>query len=294
MSDASRNNRRSVAAGERYADLVCDQAVYGYGAREQEELGQVAQAAATRERESLERAAAALHLALMGTPYEPMPSGLKSKLMRSAESFRAGQREAVEASPAVIGSIGTGSSGDRSSNTTGRRGLGTSVPWLVAAASIAALAVVSIRGVDGGGRAAGRGVDLVSAYRELQALPTAVACSWGDWDKPEISGVTGEVVWCDRLQKGYMRLKGLPANDPNRQQYQLWIIDTRGLADATGQSARISGGVFDVNESGEVIVPISPALFVQGAKAFAITIERPGGTWVSSMERRVAIASLKS
>lgn len=293
MSDATWNNRRSPATTERYAELLCEQAVYGYGSREQEELGQVAQAAAARERESLERAAAALHLAFIGTAHEPLPSALRSKLVRSAEGFRPGQRESVQASPAVIGSIGTSTGVDRNSVAPVRRRPGAVVPWLVAAASVAALAVVSIRGIDANNRGEGGSVDLVSAYRELRAEPTAVACTWGDWDKPEIAGVTGEVVWCDRLQKGYMRLKGLPANDPGRQQYQLWIIDTRGLADASGQSARISGGVFDVNASGEVIVPISPAIFVQGARAFAITIEKPGGTWVSSMERRVAIASLK-
>jgi hypothetical protein len=34
-----------------------------------------------------------------------------------------------------------------------------------------------------------------------------------------------------------------------------------------------------------------PGIRVVGAAAFAITIERPEGTWVSDMKRRVVIAS---
>jgi hypothetical protein len=94
-----------------------------------------------------------------------------------------------------------------------------------------------------------------------------------------------------------MTFSNLPALQPG-EQYQLWIIDKRGLADATGQSMRISGGVFDggidMVGKGELVVPIVPAIQVQGAAAFAVTIEKTGGTWVSDMKRRVVIAAKPS
>jgi len=57
---------------------------------------------------------------------------------------------------------------------------------------------------------------------------------------------------------------------------------------------RVSGGVFSGSEgsaTGEIIVPIEPGLAIQGAGAFAVTIEPPGGNAVSDMKRRVVIAA---
>jgi hypothetical protein len=114
-----------------------------------------------------------------------------------------------------------------------------------------------------------------------------VRASWSDWDSPEVAGVRGEVAWCEVDQSGSMRFTGLPVNDPSKERYQLWIIDSRGM------SQRISGGVFD-SDGGEVNVPIQPGIRVCGAQAFAITIERPEGVWVSDMTRRVSIAQIAS
>jgi hypothetical protein len=38
-------------------------------------------------------------------------------------------------------------------------------------------------------------------------------------------GVTGQAYWSDHLQNGVIVLQGLPANEPLRSQYQLWIVD---------------------------------------------------------------------
>lgn len=134
-----------------------------------------------------------------------------------------------------------------------------------------------------------------------RAHADAKRASWGDWalneQGPEVAGVRGEVVWSESAQTGLMRFVGLPENDPRELQYQLWIVDRRGLFDPSGQSARISGGVFDASGAerladGSIVVPIAPALSVQGAGAFAVTIEQPGGVWASDMSRRVVIAAL--
>jgi anti-sigma-K factor RskA len=110
--------------------------------------------------------------------------------------------------------------------------------------------------------------------------------SWGEWEGPEQRGVRGEVAWSEAAQRGYMTFEGLAPNDPTEEQYQLWIIDERGL------EQRISGGVFDADEDGNLVVEIEPAVEIHNAAAFAVTIERPGGVWVSDMTRRVVIAAL--
>jgi hypothetical protein len=38
-------------------------------------------------------------------------------------------------------------------------------------------------------------------------------------------------------------------------------------------------------------VPVEPLIPVRDVAAFAVTVEQPGGTWVSDMSRRVVIAS---
>ena len=94
------------------------------------------------------------------------------------------------------------------------------------------------------------------------------------------------MVWSDSAQAGYMTFAGLPALEGSA--YQLWIIDAeRGLAQ------RISGGVFNGDaEGGPLRVAIDETpIPVNSAAAFAVTIEKPGGTWVSDMSRRVVIAA---
>jgi hypothetical protein len=83
-----------------------------------------------------------------------------------------------------------------------------------------------------------------------------------------------------------MEFTNLPALDPNKECYQLWIIDSRGM------EQRISGGCFNAAPGGKGVttVVIKPGIQVVGAAAFAVTIERPEGTWVSDMKRRVVIA----
>ncbi|GAB4547024.1 MAG: hypothetical protein Tsb0013_06400 [Phycisphaerales bacterium] len=100
-------------------------------------------------------------------------------------------------------------------------------------------------------------------------------------EQPE---VRGDVVWNDELQTGYMRFVGLDPNDPDIEQYQVWVIDERGL------EQKVSGGVFNVSSEGEVIVPITPGIDVGRVALFAVTVERPGGTWVPDLQRRIVVA----
>lgn len=85
-----------------------------------------------------------------------------------------------------------------------------------------------------------------------------------------------------------MRLASLPVNDPQRQQYQLWIFDTTR---PDWEARPIDGGVFDVRAGGEVVVPIDAKLPIGTPALFAITLEPPGGVVVSSREHLLATAS---
>jgi anti-sigma-K factor RskA len=94
----------------------------------------------------------------------------------------------------------------------------------------------------------------------------------------------GDVVWSDAGQSGYLRLAGLPKNDPGKETYQLWIV-----AENQDPKTPVDGGVFDVSSDGEVIIPIDPRVKVSNPKAFAITVEKPGGVVVSKQEKVAAL-----
>lgn len=99
--------------------------------------------------------------------------------------------------------------------------------------------------------------------------------------------VTGEVVWSDNTQGGYMVFDNLPKNDPSKEQYQLWIFDTD-----VNQEIPVDGGVFDV-EGGRVTIPFRPTHPVDRGVQFAVTIERPGGVQRSERERVPVLATIK-
>jgi anti-sigma-K factor RskA len=99
----------------------------------------------------------------------------------------------------------------------------------------------------------------------------------------------GDVVWSDSQKVGYMRFRGLPPNDPNRETYQLWIFD-----ESQDDKTPIDGGVFDVNSDGEVIIPIDAKLSPQNVKMFAVTVEKPGGVVVSKREKIAALAKVET
>ncbi|MDA1266188.1 MAG: anti-sigma factor, partial [Planctomycetota bacterium] len=113
------------------------------------------------------------------------------------------------------------------------------------------------------------------------------------WDvaseDPLAVGVTGDVLWSDADQVGVMRFEGLPVNDADELQYQLWIFDP---TKPNWEDHPVDGGVFDVPVAGEVLVPIDPKIEVGQAALFAITAESPGGVVVSSRERLLVTAAV--
>lgn len=96
----------------------------------------------------------------------------------------------------------------------------------------------------------------------------------------------GKVIWSNARQEGYMILNGVVVNDPQKAQYQLWIVDPTRDADSP-----VDGGVFDIPTDGApVVIPISAKLALSQPKAFVITLEQPGGVVKSKQEKVVALA----
>lgn len=96
---------------------------------------------------------------------------------------------------------------------------------------------------------------------------------------------TGELVWSDERQEGYMTLEGIPANDPERHHYQLWIVDP------DRDELPVDGGVFSIPAGiGRVVVPVDAKLKVSRPETFVITVEKPGGVVRSDQKSVVAVA----
>ncbi len=131
--------------------------------------------------------------------------------------------------------------------------------------------------------------ELDANRRKLLEVPGTVRLAWQPFDLPDAPAeqqgqVQGDVVWNDELQTGYLRFVNLDVNDPSIEQYQVWVIDERGM------EQKVSGGVFNATADGEVIVPIDPGIDVGRVALFAVTVEEPGGTWVPNLERRIVVA----
>ena len=120
--------------------------------------------------------------------------------------------------------------------------------------------------------------DLATARALLiETVPDTQVVRWSQPEIAEYAMVRGDVAWNDALQEGYLRLVGMPANDPSESQYQLWIVDSDRDANP------VDGGVFDIPAAGgEAIIPINAKLAVSDPEAFAITREKPGGVVVSA------------
>ena len=121
----------------------------------------------------------------------------------------------------------------------------------------------------------------------LLAKDGVLKITLGATKDPAAAGVTGDVVWDPKSQTGFVHFVGLAANDPNVHQYQIWIFDG-----ARDKRYPVDGGVFDVPAgAGDVVIPIRAALMVHKPAAFAVTVEKPGGTVVSARDHVVALGS---
>lgn len=117
-------------------------------------------------------------------------------------------------------------------------------------------------------------------------LPSGGEVAWTRGPDAMADSAHGDVVWSDSAQAGVMRFHQLAANDPTKEQYQLWIFDASG-----DERYPVDGGVFNVTAgTAEILVPIDPAIRVTKATLFVVTVERPGGVVVSDRSRVALIA----
>jgi len=243
--------------------------------RELERLLAAAPAGAEDDGLALELAAARADLAYGPMRFAPLPGALAARLRAEGEAAVAARRPRAAGRPAPAPAATHARTQDL------RRP--QALPWLVAAAAL----VLALLGWLRAGRDAPTLVPsaaratLVAAADDLLDLPWKTAGELADSD------ASGDVVWSDARQEGYMRFRGLSRNDPTAEQYQLWIFDREQSLDTP-----VDGGVFDVDASGELVVPIDAKLAVHEAIAFAVTVEKPGGVVVSDRTRLILTAGL--
>lgn len=162
--------------------------------------------------------------------------------------------------------------------------------WTVAAAAVLVAALGWLRPPPTRG-----GLDPVPVDRQRSQLINeqgTIVLDWSSGPDPAGKSVKGDVVWNGKLQKGFIRFRGVTPNDPNREQYQLWIFDKQ-RADYP-----VDGGVFDVTQpdptTGDIIIPIDAKLKVFDPALFAVTIEQSSGVVVTKKDRIVVTAGPKN
>lgn len=254
---------------ERLLQLLADRATEGLADADRRELEALLREHPTVPEDALDAAAAAVDLAAGEARPAPLPAALRDRIAAGARAHFAGGSAAGPAARPPFEELHDAARPMPRGARGGDRTIRVSWPgWLAAAAAIV-LAVAgwwprlqSVREID--------------RVREIvMNAPDRTRAVWsGAVD--EFKGVAGEVVWSDARQAGYLRLAGMPVNDPSKAQYQLWIVDP------ARDKNPIDGGVFDVASSGEVLIPIDAKLAVNKPAVFAITREKPGGVVVSA------------
>lgn len=270
---------------ETLLDLLYKKAVYGLNEQEEKQLAELQRSAGSdTDLESIEMTAAALSLADVDTA-EPLPANLRARISADAERYF-DEREAADGAAALA------------ETEPQRKSFFELLPawlgWAVAAAACIALAfniyqtrteLARIRTAEPTPTPVREMTPEQMRERLIESAPDLARAEWSSPDKDNPDAVSGDIVWSDSRQAGYMRLRGLPVNDPSKGTYQLWIFD-----ETQDPKTPIDGGTFDITAEGEVIIPINAKLEPRNPNMFAITVEKPGGVVVSTREKVAALA----
>jgi hypothetical protein len=280
---------------EALVDLLIKQVTEGLSAAEQRELDVLDSETASALARDFERAAAAVTLA--GTPSgDVLPPALAQRIEADARAFFASAASA--GAPGNVVELQAARDAQAEPRPAPRR---ASLGWWAAAACLmlavwgwlrsppapplASEPVVVAPPVVTTPKIEPKPPTPAEAREAMLARPDALKVTIGATKEPAAAGMSADVVWDPATQKGYLHVSGLARNDPKLHQYQLWIFD--GQRD---QRYPVDGGVFDMPEnSSEVVLPIRAALLVHDAKAFAVTIEKPGGAVVSARDHVVGL-----
>jgi hypothetical protein len=278
--------RHDLPNDERLQALLADRATDGLSNAEANELRDQLGAADT---DALDTTASALqlHWHAMSNDTNELPASLRSRVTADAQRHFAGNAaQVVEGESAFVLPMSAAVEDTDEAVEIGR-GLGL-LGWFAAAAAIVVAVIGWMPRTQDEPRIAREPTVTELRQQLLIDRSDVVQLAWAGLAQPGFEDVQGDVVWSDAAQAGYMRLVGMPANDPQQSQYQLWIVDPEV------DKHPVDGGVFDIDkDTGELIIPIDAKLDVQNPAAFVITAERPGGVVVSDGPHLV-IAAAKS
>lgn len=276
-------------------DLLAKKAVYGLDDAEQAQFNDLDPGTTELEFHTLEITAAAISMVGL-EPDEPLPAHLRSSIIANASSYMAGGAT-VEDAPWPRANDRVLSAYD-SADAYKRGGSWFSwFGWAAAATACIALAVniwftwqKPQEQVKNSSPANVPNVLTPAQKRDaLMSSSGIVKANWAAGNVKEMKQVSGDVVWSDDKQEGYMLLKGLARNDTSKETYQLWIYDK-----TQDKKNPIDGGIFDVTADGDVVIPINAKLKASGPSMFAITIEKPGGVVVSKGEKIAVLAQVET
>ena len=279
-------------------DLLTKKALYGLDDAEQRQLDQLDPGWANREFRSLETTAAAINMAGLESD-EPLPEHLYSKIAAEAGKYvgASDEESPVESAapwpPAPKQEIFAPPAKSSKGSWFGWLG------WAAAAAACIALALnIWMTRTAPPDRVGLPPTSLptprpLTPEEQLAALesstPHLIKAAWAPGNMKDMRGVTGEVVWSDEKQAGFIRIRGLAVRGAPDYCYQLWIFDH-----VQDKATPIDGGMFDVNSEGEMIVPITAKIKAEGPTMFALTLERHGGVVVSKRDKIAAIAKVET
>jgi hypothetical protein len=274
---------------DRILNLLADRATRGLSQEELIELNELLEKHPQWDNPYFDLTAAAVNLSDIEID-EPLPDALRQKIMANAFQYvnsepgatepQAGSQEEKIKQPPP--SLNQGTVVGFPQKAAPREMLG----WYIAAACF----ILAIAGWWP--RLTPKTEPLSLSQLRQQLLAESNDLIKSDW-KPTTyrrgtESLSGDVVWSNAKQQGFMRLSGMPVIEPQVGAYQLWIFDAN-----QDEKYPVDGGIFAVDrKTGEVIVRINAKLKISQPTLFAITIEKPGGVVVSKRDSLVAVAKI--
>ena len=282
---------------QKMLELLADQTLFGLSEEESAELTELKRQNPQYEtNESFEIAAAAIALTNSDYEKQELPVHLREKLLAEADKIFGDSKENT-ASPVVPKFAEPTTTQTVTETVSEPKPFGWSwLGWAFAALALIALGVnVWTTRINPKNEVVANQPPVTTPTPEpsIKEKREQLVASTSDivktqWKSPTNENeILGDIVWSNSKQKGYVRFNDLPVNNADEETYQLWIVDAE-----RNEKTPVSGGVFNVAKSGEVIIPIDASLKIKKPKQFAVTKEKPGGVMVSDLGKVVAVAKI--